>query len=163
MRIFEIQVNEQPDDDVLPTPNRADIEKRKIAHRIKMGKVPSWFAYIEGNPFTDNEFDLTIKGPWLLPDNHTVISIFCGPLTLEEDDIDMSSVSATVENPYDDEDHPYGNDMVADEITNILHSAGFPNDIWVSWSENGMQDLDYLHFDSNLGDYIINFVKSLKT
>lgn len=63
MRIFEIQVNEQPDDDIPQLPSRADIEKRKLDHIIKIRKWPPWLKYLDGitySHFTRCELNIPV-------------------------------------------------------------------------------------------------------
>lgn len=155
-------LQETPEDDLPQLPSRDEIEKRKKKHQIKMGRMPAWFEHIEGDPFKDEEFTWSISGSWTLPDGNTITSIFCGPLSLGEDGYMGSCVSATMANEYADEDHPYSDRMVEDEVSSILHNLGFPEEVGVQWSESGMQDADYLHFDSDLGEYIVNFMKDVK-
>lgn len=45
--LIESLLKEQPDNDIPPMPNRKDIEKRKITHMVKMGKLPSWVEKAE--------------------------------------------------------------------------------------------------------------------
>lgn len=45
--LIESLLKEQPDNNVPPPPNRADIESRKLAHFIKMRKWPLWLAYLK--------------------------------------------------------------------------------------------------------------------
>lgn len=42
-KLIETLLSEQPEDDLPNLPSRAEIQKRKFAHQIKMGRIPKWF------------------------------------------------------------------------------------------------------------------------
>ena len=152
----------EADDSPAPMTSPEEIAKQKIEHLKKLGKTPKWFKNLFYDPIED-EYSWRATGSWMLPDGHIINDIFCGMLRLN-DPIGYS-LSATVaeRSAYKNlEDHPYGDNDVIREMHAILMTFGFPDTVEILWSEWGMQDGEYLHFDSNLDDIIINWLKNPK-
>lgn len=149
------QILETLDNETSDLPDSDEMVKRKLKNLAKIKNIP-WLPGIEKE---DDEFGWRMEGNWALPDGNHIKSFFCGPIVLDEDN--YAALSVTVETEYSDEGHPYGDRMFTEEIDHILHQIGFPTDAGVQWSESGMQDSDYLHFDTDLGNYIASVLKTL--
>jgi hypothetical protein len=129
-------LHEDDDDDIPNPPSRSEIKSQQFLRRVASKDV-KYTCTIEDNDVSFHMEDVSYG----LPDGHIVVSLFASTRA--------NMASATVEPPYLDMDnHPYPDTAVEAEITHIFTIMGF--DVQVGFSEHGMQDGSYLHFDADI-------------